>query len=119
MRRVRVRSVRMGLVRMGLVRMNLVRMSLVRMNSIRIPGVRICAFGFTRRMAGSNHVYFGCRDAPTHHLAHFERCANLQCGGSFIQIGEGNAGVNQRAEQHVATNPGKTLQISDTHRQRF
>jgi hypothetical protein len=34
-------------------------------------------------------------------------------------MGKGNAGVNQCAQQHVATYAGETIQIANTHRKRF
>ena len=111
MRGVRVRGTRMNVVPiLGM------SVRLVRMPEIGV-GVGVGVVRLMDLMVGRNHVDFGRGNAAAHYLAHFEAGAHIQRSGSFGEWGEGNAGVNQCAEQHVAANAGETFQISNTHRE--
>ena len=62
-------------------------------------------------------INFRSGNAAAHDFAHFEARAEIQRGGCFLEMGEGNAGVNESAEQHVAADSGKAFEISNTHRE--
>jgi hypothetical protein len=70
-----------------------------------------------RWMVGCDDIDLGCGNTATGHFAEFEMCAHIQLGGGLLKKGEGHAGVDKRAEQHVPAYAGKTLKISNTHRQ--
>ena len=63
-----------------------------------------------------DHIHLDRRQPAAAHLAHLQTCAHIQGQSRFGQHAEGNACIHQRAQQHVATDPGKTLQIANTHR---
>ena len=65
---------------------------------------------------GGQHIDFGGGDSSAAHLAGFEACAHVQGRGGFGQALQWNAGIDQRAQQHVAADAGKALQISNSHR---
>ena len=112
-----MRGVRARGMRLDIVRMRFVRVFGMRVRFVRMPGLGV-SVGLVRPMGlmfRRDHVDFGCRNAAARNLAHFKTSAHVQRGGGFRKRGEGNAGVNQCAEQHVATNAGETFQISNTH----
>ena len=112
MRRVCVDGMRMSIVGMRLVRVAAVRVGFVRVTGL---GVGVVVVRFMCLSVRCDHVHFDCGDAASHHFAHFKTGAYVQRDGGLREGVEGNAGVNQCAEQHVAANAGKTFQISNTH----
>jgi hypothetical protein len=97
-------SVRMGMfvfvVGMFVVSMNLVR--------------RVPRFG-GRTLAGEN-LDLSRSQTTAHYLAGFESGAYVECVRSVGKKTEGNTGIDHRAQQHVAADAGKTIQISNSHR---
>ena len=87
--------------------------SMVRFN------MRLSVGGLLRRLVGGDHVHLGAGNAAARHFAHFQARTYIQCGDRLLKMGKGNAGVNQCAQQHVATYAGETIQIANTHRKRF
>ena len=68
-----------------------------------------------RRVLGRKHVDFRRGNTAAAHLARFEPRAYIERGRRFGKVAEGNTGIDQRAQQHVAANAGKALQISNSH----
>ena len=68
------------------------------------------------RSVGRENVHLDCGKAAAAHLAHLQARAHIQRSGCFLQAGEGNARIHQGAQQHVAADAGKALQITSTHR---
>ena len=101
MRRVCVDGMRMSIVGMRLVRVAAVCVGFVRMTSLR---VRVSVVWLMCLSVRGDHLDLGCRDTAAHQFAHFETGAYVQRGGGLREGVEGNAGVNQCAEQHVAAN---------------
>ena len=65
----------------------------------------------------SNDVYFGCGQSSAAHLAHLQMRAHVQHRSGFCKGVKGNARVDKGAQQHVAAYAGKTLKISNSHRE--
>ena len=95
-----VRRVRMTLGRAGVVRM-LVRMSILI--------VRMIMSRPTLMLLRCDHVHLGPSDSAAHHLARLKPRAHVQIRGRLFKKTERDAGIHQRAQQHVAADPGKTL----------
>jgi hypothetical protein len=70
-----------------------------------------CILGRFRR----NYIDFGSGDSAAQHFAHFDARAYVERRGCFLEEREGDARINKRAEQHVAADAGKTLQIAYSH----
>ena len=68
-----------------------------------------------RRVLGRKHVDFRRGNTAAAHLARFEPRAYIERGRRLCKVAEGNTGIDQRAQQHVAANAGKALQISNSH----
>ena len=62
-----------------------------------------------------DHIHFDRRQPASAHLAHLYARTNVQRGRSVSEHAEGNASIHQRAQHHVAADPGKALQIADSH----
>jgi len=71
---------------------------------------------FRRQAIASEHVHFRCRHAAAADLVCLQARADIQRGGCFRKMTEGNTGIDQCAQQHVAADACKALQISNTHR---
>jgi hypothetical protein len=81
----------------------------VRLFVVMIVGVRVfvgvaMVVMIVVMFAGGDYVDLCSGEAAAHDLALLETSANVQRAGGFFKKGEGDAGVNQRAEQHVAAN---------------
>ena len=77
----------------------------VRVSCVSIVGV----FSTGGVLFGRNDIDFGTCDAAACHLAHFKACPDIERGGCFCKGVEGNTGIDQGAEHHVATYTGKTF----------
>ena len=62
------------------------------------------------------NVYFRGRNTAAAHLAYLQPCANVQGRSRVGQHLQRDARIHQRTQQHVSANPGKALQIANTHR---
>jgi hypothetical protein len=69
-----------------------------------------------RAGVGDYDVNFGAGDAAADYFARFEARADVEGGGGLFEKGNGDAGVDERAEEHVATDAGEAVEIADTHR---
>ena len=100
-----------------LVRMRMhVRAVLMRMRIMRVLCVAIVRMlRYSRRRVGCNDVHLGCGQAAAAHLAHLEARAHIQHCRCLFKAGEGDARIHQGAEQHIAADAGKALQITYTH----
>ncbi len=56
-----------------------------------------------------DYINFGCGYPAACHFAHFETCADSKRGCCFRKGIEGDAGVYESAEHHVAAYSGKTF----------
>jgi hypothetical protein len=61
-------------------------------------------------------VDFGACNAAADDFAGFEACADVEGGCGLFEKGNGDAGVDKCAEEHVATDAGEAVEIADTHR---
>jgi hypothetical protein len=107
----------------------MLRMCVVVMNGSvkvrRLPGLRIETWG-TQLMGGlrmlivgrvgRDDIHFGRGQAATTELVHFQARADIERGCCFFQAGKGKAGIDQRAEQHIAADSGKAFQVANSHR---
>jgi len=80
------------------------------LRSLRMTGVSFV------RVSGTGDVLFwrddidfGSSDASPAYLAHFKARADVERGGGFCKEVEGDAGIDERAEHHVAAYTGKTF----------
>lgn len=108
MRVMLVRVVRVGVV---LVRVFVMIVFLLMLVAMRIVIV-MRVIGVFRR----NHVDLGRGDSTTHDFTRFKARAHVQRGRRFSQHVKGDAGVDQRAQQHVAADSRKALEITNPHR---
>ncbi len=75
--------------------------------------VGICIF------AVDDNVDLGPAQATASDLAHRKVRAEIQGRSGFFEEGEGHAGIDQGAEQHISTDTGKTVQIGNSHREKL
>jgi hypothetical protein len=90
-----------------------------------LPGLRIETWG-TQLMGGlrmrlmrrvrRDHVYFGCGQTAAADLAHLQARAYVERRRSFFQAGKGKAGIDQRAQQHIAADSRKAFEVGNSHR---
>ena len=99
--------------------MRFVRMCRMRMSFVHPISLTMRVGGLVRRLVGNDYIHLGAGNATARHFAHFQARAHVQCGNRLLKMSEGDSGVNQCAEQHVATYAGKAIQIANTHRKRF
>ena len=78
-------------------------------------GVLVVRMFFSGSLADEN-LDLGRAQTAAHHLARFESGAHLECARSVGKKSEGNTGIDHRAQQHVAADSGKAVQITNTHR---
>ena len=97
------------IVRVGMI---VVRMRVSVCGSVRMSRVIAGCGGRVRR----DHVDLGGRDSGPRDFAHLKARADVQCCCGRLEAREGDAGIDQRAQHHVAAYAGKTLQISNAHR---
>jgi hypothetical protein len=64
----------------------------------------------------SEYIQFGGRDATAHHFARFKGGANLQGIRCLNESLHWHASIDKGAQQHVAANTGKAIQIGYLHR---
>jgi hypothetical protein len=62
------------------------------------------------------HVNFDRRQSAAAHFAHLQSRAHIQGHRRLGKQLEGHACIHKRAQQHVSADPGKALQIADSHR---
>jgi hypothetical protein len=62
------------------------------------------------------HIHFGRRESAAHHLACFQPRAHAQRGRRLRHQVKRNAGIDQCAQQHIAADAGKALEIPNSHR---
>jgi hypothetical protein len=96
----------------------------VRMSLMRVLAETIVRVLVRRRIRlnpglnrGRNHIHFGCGQPAAAHLAHLKARADVELGCRFFKKRKGNARIHQGAQQHIAADAGKTLKISNSHRQ--
>jgi hypothetical protein len=68
-----------------------------------------------RELIGGDDVDLGGGDAAAHDFAQLKMRTDVESRGGLLKKIELNPGVDQRAEQHVTTDAGKTLEITNTH----
>src|SRR5580692_2516083 len=107
----RVMLVRVVLVGVVLIRVFVMIVFLLMLVAMRIVIV-MRVIGVFRR----NHVDLGRGDSTTHDFTRFKARAHVQRGRRFSQHVKGDAGVDQRAQQHVAADARETLKVTNTHR---
>ena len=64
---------------------------------------------------GGEDVDFGAGDAAADDFAGLEARADVESGGGLFKEGEGDASVDERAEEHVATDAGEAVEVCDSH----
>ena len=126
--RVVVRVVMRGIMRMLMIMFMgvIVIMRVVRVLMTVLMGVRVVRMVIVRAvlvrmldLSGilfRNNVHLCCGNTTAVHFAHLKARANIQGRGSLREHCEGDTSIHQRAQHHVATDPGKALQIANTHR---
>src|SRR5271157_2647229 len=72
---------------------------------------------FARQVLFAVHqdVKFGGGDACPSHTRKLQRRADVQVRDGLLEQLERNAGVEQRAEKHIAADAGKTIEIGNAH----
>jgi hypothetical protein len=60
-------------------------------------------------MVAFEDVDFGTRDSAAVDLLGLERCINVECGSCLLEYVQGDAGVNEGSEEHVACNTGEAV----------
>jgi hypothetical protein len=61
------------------------------------------------------HIHLGAGKASAKDFALFKARANVERRYGAFELGEGYACINERAQQHVATDARKTFQVSNSH----
>ena len=89
----------------------------VRMTCVPMRFVRVRRLGCLSLLR--DDVNFDRGQSAAAHLAHLQVRAHVQRRSGFLKGVKGNARVDKRAQQHVAAYAGKTLKISNSHRNRF
>jgi hypothetical protein len=95
----------------------------VRMIVIMIVGVGmvvrcVVAAVIVRRVgivAADEHARFAGADAAAVYRIEDEGCAEIECGGGLLKKRNGDAGVDQGAEEHVTTEAGEAFEIANAH----
>ena len=64
-------------------------------------------------LAVYDYINLGCTDAAAIYTLDFEGCTNVQGINCLPKKIGGNSGVDERAEKHVAADPGKAVEIGD------
>ena len=103
-----VMTVRVGVLEVMRVTMILVPMTLVPMTH---APVRIAAMS----RAGVD-IHLGRCEPAAHDLPAMKMRAHIERVRGFFESREGNSRVDQRTQQHIAADAGKTFQIADSHR---
>lgn len=99
------------------IRMHMVGSVSMRVPVIRVALVRLALMRMIRRNAfARQHIHFGSSNAAAAHFPHLEMRAYVQRRSRLGQCVERNSGIDKGAQQHVAADPGETLQISNAHR---
>src|ERR1017187_5045690 len=101
---------------LGQLRVLGVGVRLVSVVAVRMPVVVVMVVvdGFGR-VVGGNYVHFGGSQTAATDFAHLQTRTHVERRGGLSQAGEGDAGIDQGTEEHVAANAGKTFKISNTH----
>lgn len=79
---------------------------------VSIIPVAVLAMLLVRR----DHVHLRRRKTAAHHLPLLKARAHIQGSGCLLKQGKRNPCIDQCAKKHVATDAGKTLKISNSHR---
>jgi hypothetical protein len=66
-------------------------------------------------IAADQHACFSRADAAAIYRVEYEGCAEIEGRGGLLEERGRDAGVDQGAEQHVSTEPGKAFEIANTH----
>jgi hypothetical protein len=66
-------------------------------------------------LAIDNHIGLGRGDSIAVHAADFQRGSNVQAANRFQQQLRRYPGRDERAQKHVAADPRKAVQISNSH----
>ena len=124
--RMRLAAVPMGLMRMlmRLVLMRLMRMRLalyvrIVMRVFLIVAVRVPLFRLRvglRQMAVHQYMDLGATDPAAVHPFDPQACSYIERSGCFRQHLGRNPGIHQRPQQHVARDPGKTVNVRNAHK---
>jgi hypothetical protein len=65
-----------------------------------------------------HHIDLDRRNTVPFDPRHLQRCANVQRCNSLLQQLERNFGVHQRAEEHIAADARKSVEVRNSHRSR-
>jgi hypothetical protein len=65
---------------------------------------------------GCEHVYFGRDDSTASHLTNLQPRSDIQGRHALFQHARLDPRVDQRAQEHIAANAGKTIEIRDAHK---
>ena len=65
------------------------------------------------------NIDLGRRDPSTHDARNLQPGAEIKRRNRFFQQLWRHTGVYQRAEKHVAADAGKTIEVRNTHKNRF
>jgi hypothetical protein len=69
-------------------------------------------------LAVHHDIEFGGGDARPIHARKLQRCSDVQVGNGLLEKLEGNSGVEQGAQKHVAANTGEAIEIGNAHESR-
>jgi hypothetical protein len=75
----------------------------------------VCMFFSGGGLAGKN-LDLGRAQTAAHHFARFEFGAHIERARGVGKKIEGNTGIDHCAQQHIAADTGKAVQIAYTHR---
>jgi len=66
-------------------------------------------------LAVDNHIDLGCGDSVAVHATDIQRGSDVQAANRFQQQLRRDPGRDERAQKHVAADPRKAVQISNSH----
>lgn len=67
-------------------------------------------------LALGQDIDFGAAEAASHYFAGFEARPNVEARSGALKEFKGDAGVYHGAEEHVAADTGKAVEVSNAHR---
>jgi hypothetical protein len=60
-------------------------------------------------------VEFSRSDSAAVNAGDFQACADVEGSDRILKKASGHTGVEQRAEEHIAADTGKTIEVGDPH----
>ncbi len=82
---------------------------------VRMRPVVVAGFVLPMFLQLCDHIDFGSSESAASDFAHLKASADVECRGSLFKHGKGHARIDERAEQHVAADAGKAIQIANSH----